>query len=588
MNKYTIRIGETVDEHKPVYLDLHKLVDTRALFEASSGQGKSTLIRLIAERAAGLVQTIILDHEDEFPTLRTVADVLLVGDGRDLPIAVATASLLARRLAELQISAVINLYDLDLDARREYVGVFLSELLNTPKPLWHPMLIMLDEAHIYCPEKGDVPSRKPVVNMMSQGRKREYAELVATQRFSKIDKDAIADAKNVFIGGTWLDLDQKRAGDMLGLKSAEYTALRDLVPGEWYAFGQALVTADRGVVHFIADAPASGKPQSGRKSFAVPKASDMVQSLLEQIGDLPAQAQEEKDVLGAAQREANDLRQKLAQKERELLARPVQMRVAPPEVKVEYIERPVLNGQLPRLEAALERLDELLTPFPTRIGEVLSPITDELRSVKTALLQVKSAPPRAMSVSTPRVLPVSIPTAADAHAVREIGEGDTAITAPQQRILDALATLESLGIAIIEKSNVAVFAGQSPSSSGYTNNLGRLRTLQLVTYPAPGKLALTEEGRARANPVVRIESLDDLHNAWYGKLSRPKAAILKEVIADYPHPVEKTDLAARAGQSATSSGYTNNLGSLRSLGVIDYPQPGYVVATTLLFPEGLM
>ncbi len=44
MNKYTIRIGETVDEHKPVYLDLHKLVDTRALFEASSGQGAATAL----------------------------------------------------------------------------------------------------------------------------------------------------------------------------------------------------------------------------------------------------------------------------------------------------------------------------------------------------------------------------------------------------------------------------------------------------------------------------------------------------------------------------------------------------------------
>lgn len=36
----------------------------------------------------------------------------------------------------------------------------------------------------------------------------------------------------------------------------------------------------------------------------------------------------------------------------------------------------------------------------------------------------------------------------------------------------------------------------------------------------------------------------------------------------------------------TSSGFTNNLGRLRSLGLIDYPQPRQVVATPVLFLDG--
>jgi hypothetical protein len=47
----------------------------------------------------------------------------------------------------------------------------------------------------------------------------------------------------------------------------------------------------------------------------------------------------------------------------------------------------------------------------------------------------------------------------------------------------------------------------------------------------------------------------------------------------------KDELAQLAGQSPTSSGYTNNLGSLRSLGLIDYPTPGYAVALPVLFLE---
>ena len=37
--------------------------------------------------------------------------------------------------------------------------------------------------------------------------------------------------------------------------------------------------------------------------------------------------------------------------------------------------------------------------------------------------------------------------------------------------------------------------------------------------------------------------------------------------------------------SPTSGGYFNNLGSLRSLGLVDYPQPGTVAAQPVLFLE---
>lgn len=44
-----------------------------------------------------------------------------------------------------------------------------------------------------------------------------------------------------------------------------------------------------------------------------------------------------------------------------------------------------------------------------------------------------------------------------------------------------------------------------------------------------------------------------------------------------------TDPAVRIGVSPTSGGYFNNLGSLRTLGVLDYPALGHVVATPILF-----
>lgn len=61
-----------------VEIDLKTLLRTRLLIQANSGGGKSWLLRLIAERAFGKVQTIIIDPEGEFATLREKYDYVLV------------------------------------------------------------------------------------------------------------------------------------------------------------------------------------------------------------------------------------------------------------------------------------------------------------------------------------------------------------------------------------------------------------------------------------------------------------------------------------------------------------------------------
>lgn len=139
-------------------------------------------------------------------------------------------------------------------------------------------------------------------------------------------------------------------------------------------------------------------------------------------------------------------------------------------------------------------------------------------------------------------------------------------------------------MSVVARHNLAVFSSQSPTSSGYTNNLGRLRTLGLIDYPNTGMVQLTPEGRQRAKALLQAKSLKDLHNAWFAKLPKPQANILRSLVEIYPEAIDKESLAKITHQSPTSSGYTNNLGRLRSLGLLAYPKPGQVVATKLLFP----
>ena len=102
-------IGRIVDGEK-LDFDLPSLVDTRLLIQANSGGGKFWLPRLIAERAG--MQTIVLDNEGEFASLREAVDVLLVGNSGELPANPRQAALLARRLLKYKVSAVVDLYEL--------------------------------------------------------------------------------------------------------------------------------------------------------------------------------------------------------------------------------------------------------------------------------------------------------------------------------------------------------------------------------------------------------------------------------------------------------------------------------------------
>lgn len=607
MSNFTFRIGET-DDGKAVKMDLATLIDTKVLNVANSGAGKSYLMRVLIERTAHKVQWIIIDPEGEYASLREKFDFLLVGPEGELPVDLRSAGLLARKIMETRVSTIIDLYGLT-ELRPQWAAKFLSALLALPKALYTPVMVAIDEAHKFAPETPTgnkeerehlQQSRKAVITLTDSGRKQSRGAAIATQRLNKLAADARGDLNNNFIGRMVQDLDRERAADILGLKAKDHLILRDLKPGVFFAFGPAFLMD--GVFKVKIDTSETRHPKPGERHLLdVPKASDALKQLVSQLGDLPAQAQEEQDALASAQREVARLRNELSTREREWNARPIQVAAPRVETKIEYVEKPVLNGEVKEFVASARDVIQVLTAFPERMAEILNPtfkpLNESLGKVLTKVEQVQNwqapapAPPREFVrvpnptplYQTPRSSPPTRPAQSGAGALN----GTEGLTNPQQRILDALAEFEALGITMPHKSNVAVFSDQSPRSSGFQNNLGRLRTLNYIAYQGSGRVMLTDAGRAFANPAGAIRTLQDLHHAWYARLTRPQSKILEQIIAAYPHPVGKNELAERAGQSATSSGYQNNLGALRSLGLLDYPRAGFVVATTLLFPDGL-
>ena len=83
-----------------------------------------------------------------------------------------------------------------------------------------------------------------MISLATRGRKRGFAAIFATQRLGKLRKDAAAELVNVMIGGTFIDVDRKRAADALGVYGTAthkfFDEIKLLERGYFYALGPAI------------------------------------------------------------------------------------------------------------------------------------------------------------------------------------------------------------------------------------------------------------------------------------------------------------------------------------------------------------
>lgn len=231
-------IGE-YDNGAPLCIDIQKLIETRLLIQAASGGGKSYLIRKLIEETTGQVQHAILDPEGEFNDLAAQLGYELADQAPNPE----DAGDIALAMLKSGKSLIVDLYELAQDDRILFVKNFLNALMNSPRDHWHSLLVVVDEAHVFAPDKvKKLPSALAMIDLATRGRKRGFSCILATQRLSKLHKDIAAECLNKLIGRTTLDIDLMRAAGDIGLRKADAPFLRTLSPGEFYAVGPAFGT----------------------------------------------------------------------------------------------------------------------------------------------------------------------------------------------------------------------------------------------------------------------------------------------------------------------------------------------------------
>lgn len=517
--------------NKKVFVDLLKLIVSRLLIQANSGGGKSWAIRRIVEWAFGHVQIIVIDPEGEFGNMRSRFDFVYAGKDGDAPVESRSAALLARRLLELKASAIIDLYELPPQERKRYVRLFLEAMVNAPKELWHDCLVILDEAHVFAPEKDQSESLSAVIDMASRGRKRGYCLIPATQRPAKLNKDVAAECNNKLIGRASLDIDRKRAAEELGFTSKEQVlSLRDLEPGEFYAFGPAI---SREVIKVqIGDVEV--KPaKRGVSKQSVPAPSATVKKILAKLADLPAEAAQEAKSISDLKGENAALKRQLQQKSVE--NGPKEVKKDAPMGVSQWMEYGRKYGYAAFFEKkAVKEWQDLVDSA----NKAIKKLQDALKSIGAASEVYKSVPVFAPPVNESNEAPPKHPEAerplsyfenprphSKGLSIENKGVVNQELGAGERKVLIAIASNENG----MSREHITVQTGYKRSTrDAYIQRLSQKEFIQLE---ANGRILATPDGiGALGNDYRPLPTGQDLIDHYLKTLPEGEAKIFKFLV----------------------------------------------------------
>ena len=546
------------NKNEKVNLDLTRLIATRLLIQANSGAGKSWLLRRLLEQTHGKVQQIVIDLEGEFSTLREEYDYLLVGKDGEIPANIQTAELLAIKLLKLNVSTIIDLSELKKHERISFVKRFLDSLVNAPRELWHTCLVIVDEAHQFCPEGGKSESASSVIDLQTRGRKRGFCGVLATQRIAKLHKDAAAECNNVLVGRTVIDIDRKRAANDLGFTSKEQElGLKKLDDGEFFGYGPAISKED--YVKFKVGGIETTHPEPGKSMIKPSKTPDNIKKLLKDVIDLPKEAE-------ADLKTTKDFKNKIFELKKEL--RYLKISKPKPEVDEKALNNAELRGtkraeshyigEINSLKQNYKQIEKKLIDVGKIIGKEI-PKLDKIKFKPMENIGNHSS-------SSPGSIPG--PSIREGWGNGKGGRVSATSPSPEEDIDLGICAKKIYSFlynnpeAEFTKSQVGAMTGYSQKSGGFNNAIYQLNTLNLIE---------------RERGMIKVKKMDPdiageydfTKEAILSKLALCPRKIYEFLLANPYEEYSKEELSEQTGYSSGSGGFNNAIYKLNTLGLIE-------------------
>lgn len=572
----SIVIGFEVESKKPVKINLDDIIEDRALITANSRGGKSYIVRKFLEESNGKVQQIIIDPEGEYKTLREKYDYLLVGsksEGAEIQISLKIADLLPIKLLELGVSAIIDLYELKPYERIRFVKLFLEGMINVKKELWHSCMIVIDEAHVFAPEKGSktgtTESLDAVKDLASRGGKRGFALIACTQRLAKLSKDVTTELNNKFIGRAGDYDDQVRAVKELGLKSSDISLFGDL-KHEFFVRGNAI--SDK-VIRIKAYEVSTTHKSGGKQLRVVIPTPEKIKSIAASLKDIPEEAEKETKTKEDLQRQNSELRREIIVLKQN---KPIQ---DPRALEISYdkgfkeSER-FWKNQLQYKQNDITKLLKIIEQI-----KLLSNNIPELTKVDSVKIQ---------NIVSERIITNSVLKEAVSSVKIDNNRELVTISEDSPKLRDgAMKMLKTVAMyhpKAVTKNQVATISGFSVGGGTFNTYLSELKKLGWLNYSGE-EIIITEDG---LNNVGNVEPLsmdsEQLLNMWSSKFRSGASKMLREIASKYPNSITKEDLAESTGFSHGGGSFNTYISELRRNNLIEV-SGGEIKASKELFPQ---
>ena len=572
-------------------LPLNAITQTFGIL-AVRGAGKSNTAAVMAEEmfACGL-PFVVIDPVGSWYGLRSSADgkapglpiPIFGGKHGDLPLERTAGLLLAQIVVNQRLSCVLDLSGFDSEAaKKAFLLDFAQELYRRNED---PLHLFLEEADDFIPQKpmrDETKLLRAFENIVRRGRSRGLGVTLITQRSASINKNVLTQVETLVAMRTTgpQDINAIEAWIKYHAQGKDVLAsLAGLQDGEaWLWSPHWLKRMERVQIRRRSTFDSGATPKNartGEKKRAATLADIDLATIREQMGESLKRAEAE---------DPRRLHQRIRELEKQL--EQAQQAAAP---VVERVEVPVLlRDDVEDLRTLFERFEVQASVIKALLQRALAETVTVVDAPKTTSATVLAQTSAKGKAGSPEIQ-LTVKQKALAHRA-EVMVGLTSTTKlpkAQQTILDALAWLAGCGIPQPTRQNVAVIAGISAKGGYFSNTLGTMRTAELIDYPGNGLVSLTSKGSGYASLPDAPQNLNDLHQRWFTKLPKAQRTLLEVLIRFYPQKMLRTALAHQAELDANGGYFSNSLGALRSLGLVEYPASGHVRASNLLFPGGI-
>lgn len=562
-------------------LPLEAVTQTFAIL-AKRGVGKTyTALVLVEELLKANLPVVVIDPIGVCWGLRASADgrsaglpiVVLGGDHGDVPLDSTNGETIARLIVEERLSAVIDLSLMRKGEQTRFMTDFCERLYHSNR---EPLHLVLDEADAWAPQRpmpGQQRLLGAVEDLVRRGRARGLGITLVTQRSAVLNKDVLTQVEVLVALRTIAPQDRAAIDEWIkvhGTPAQREELMRSLpslpVGTAWFWSPGWLDVFQRVRVRRRETFDSSATPKVGAVTKQPKKLADVDLSAL--------RARLIATIEKAKADDPKELRRRITELERQL-----EHKTAP---LPERIEVPVIDV------AAVNALEQIVGSFK----EVLRQLMERMDDIEDALAKAVFGNLQPVSRPTRHVEPPPVrPPARQLHATpppHRIAESGFRVSATQQRILDALAFYESIGVA--EPSNLQVGAIALIDATGghFSNTVGPLSSIGLVERRA-GAMRLTDAGRALASVPDNIATLADYHDMLRQRVRRARSAsgrtvdMLDAIIARNGNALTTEEIGAIVGIDHTGGHFSNTIGPLSTLGLIERRQ-GMVFPTEILFP----